>query len=63
VKKPRKLEQKELKRVNINIDARTHDRFKAACAAEGKQMTKVLEEFIRAYVERHFPGQRQKKKR
>ena len=33
-----------------------HDAFKAATAAEGKQMTDVLMDFIRTYVQQHQPG-------
>jgi len=40
-----------LKRVNINLDSALHDRFKAAVAAEGKKMTKVLIDFIKRYLQ------------
>ena len=42
----------EVKRLNMNVPRDLHDAFKAATAAEGKQMTDVLMEFIRGYVER-----------
>ena len=45
----------ESKRMNLNVEARLHDRFKAATAAQGKNMTDVLLEFIRHYVEQHLP--------
>jgi len=49
--------QLEIKRMNINVDVQLHDRFKAATAAEGKNMTDVLMDFIRQYVEQHLPDQ------
>ncbi len=39
-----------VKRINVNLEARLHNRFKAAAAARGKNMTEVLLEFIQAYV-------------
>ena len=55
--KPKSNPQPEIKRMNINVDVRLHDRFKAATAAEGKNMTDVLMDFIRQYVEQHLPEQ------
>jgi len=46
----------EVKRLNMNVPKGLHDTFKAATAAEGKQMTDVLMDFIRTYVEKHQPG-------
>jgi hypothetical protein len=43
--------------MNINVETRLHDHFKAATAAQGKNMTDVLLEFIKEYVERHLPEQ------
>jgi uncharacterized protein (DUF1778 family) len=45
----------EVKRLNMNVARDLHDAFKAATAAEGKQMTDVLMDFIRKYVEQHQP--------
>jgi hypothetical protein len=45
------------KRLNINIDSQLLNRFKAAAALKGENMTDILIEFIRHYV-----GQRGKKK-
>jgi len=42
-----------LKRVNINIEVRLHNAFKAATAARGTDMTTVLMEFIENYVSKH----------
>jgi hypothetical protein len=44
----------QFKRVNLHIDARLHDAFKAATAAQGKSMTIVLLDFVRNYVEKFF---------
>lgn len=54
---------KGMKRMNINVDQTLHDRFKAATAAQGKDMTTVLMKFIEEYVEKHFPGGGSKKGR
>jgi ParG len=43
----------EVKRVNINILVDLHNSFKAATAARGENMTDVLLEFIKNYVEKH----------
>jgi len=45
----------EAKRLNMHVPRDLHDAFKAATAAEGKQMTDVLMDFIRKYVEQHRP--------
>lgn len=38
------------KRVNINLEASLHDRFKASVAAQGQNMTEVLIQFIEDYL-------------
>ena len=45
------------KRLNINIDSQLLNRFKAAAALQGENMTDILLEFIQRYV-----GSRGKKK-
>lgn len=52
---PRAARPVEVKRLNMNVPRDLHDTFKAATAAEGKQMTDVLMNFIRKYVEQHRP--------
>ena len=52
--------QPQVKRMNLNVDVELHHRFKAATAAEGKNMTDVLIDYIRKYVEHH--GSQQSKK-
>ena len=49
------IKQKEepgIKRMNINVEIKLHNAFKAATAAEGVDMTTVLLEFIQSYVAR-----------
>jgi len=41
--------------MNLNVERRLHDQFKAATAAESKDMTTVLTDFIQQYVEEHLP--------
>jgi hypothetical protein len=57
---PRAKAVMEVKRLNMNVPRNLHDAFKAATAAEGKQMTDVLMEFIRDYVERRPAGQQRR---
>jgi len=52
---PRAPSPREVKRLNMNVPRDLHDAFKAAAAAEGRQMTDVLMDYIRKYVEQHQP--------
>ena len=36
--------------MNLNVEVELHNRFKAATAAQGLNMTDVLLEFIQSYV-------------
>ena len=40
----------QIKRVNVNLEAPLHDRFKATAASQGRQMTEILVEFIEGFV-------------
>ena len=42
-----------VKRVNINLEVNLHNAFKAATAAQGVDMTTVLQKFIEGYVAKH----------
>lgn len=53
---------KGYKRMNLNVETELHEKFKAAAALEGKNMTDVLIEFIRDYVRRHLPAGLRKEK-
>lgn len=47
------MPEERIKRMNLNVEASLHDAFKAATAAQGKNMTDVLMEFILEYVGKH----------
>jgi hypothetical protein len=49
------------KRMNLNVPVQLHNAFKSVSAAEGKNMTDILLEFIQSYVAQHAPkkGRRQ----
>lgn len=46
----KKKEGTGIKRVNINLEVNLHNAFKAATAAQGMDMTTVLQQFIESYV-------------
>jgi ParG len=48
-----KKEGTGIKRVNINLEVNLHNAFKAATAAQGIDMTTVLQQFIENYVAKH----------
>ena len=56
------IAEPEIKRVNINIELRLHNAFKAATAARGENMTDVLLDCIRSYVARYGMTPKKKKK-
>jgi hypothetical protein len=45
--------EEEIKRLNVNLPISLHNAFKAATAARGENMTDILVEFIRNYVDKH----------
>ena len=47
------IAEQEIKRLNINLELSLHNAFKAATAARGENMTDVLLEFIRKYVDNY----------
>ena len=51
--KPKEPDKPKEKRMNLNVPADLHADFKAATAAQGKNMTDVLMEFIKEYVDNH----------
>jgi hypothetical protein len=59
----KKKEGPVIKRVNINIPIELHNRFKASTAAQGREMTVVLLEFIQEYVAKHRSTTPQQKSR
>jgi predicted HicB family RNase H-like nuclease len=48
-------EAPEVKRLNLNVETSLHNAFKTAAAAQGKNMTDILLEFIEQYVHEHYP--------
>jgi hypothetical protein len=46
-------------RTSINVDATLWRRFKATLALQGKDMSPVLEEFLRAYLDEHEAAARE----
>ena len=59
----KKAEVSEVKRVNINLEISLHNAFKAATAAQGVDMTTVLQQFIESYVARYGPAPKPKGRR
>lgn len=57
--------QKEpgVKRVNINLEISLHNAFKAATAAQGVDMTTVLQQFIENYVGKYGSAPKPKGRR
>jgi hypothetical protein len=53
VSKTAKSEDKGIKRMNLNVPVELHNSFKAVTAGQGKNMTDVLLEFIKTYVDRY----------
>ena len=49
--------------MNINVEIKLHNAFKATAAAQGTVMTTVLTEFIQNYVAKHGSTTPQKKGR
>jgi hypothetical protein len=53
VRKIKAVEEQKVKRMNLNVPLDLHNNFKSVTAAEGKNMTDVLLEFIRDYITKH----------
>ena len=55
----KKVEQPQVKRMNLNVPVELHNRFKAATASQGMNMTDVLMAYIEDYVAQHSqPGKK-----
>ena len=50
IKKP---EETQVKRMNLNVPVELHNSFKSLTASQGLNMTDVLMQYIREYVEKH----------
>ena len=46
--------------MNLNVPVELHNSFKSVTAAEGKDMTTVLLEFIKSYVAKNSPKGRRR---
>jgi hypothetical protein len=55
VSKIRKVEEPQVKRMNLNVPVELHNSFKSTTAANGQNMTDVLLEFIQQYVSKQSP--------
>lgn len=42
--------------MNLNVPIELHNSFKSVTAAQGKDMTTVLMEFIQNYIDKHTPS-------
>ena len=58
----KKSEPEELKRLNLNVPLELHNDFKSVTAAQGKNMTDVLIEYIRDYVAKNAPKPKGRRK-
>jgi hypothetical protein len=57
-----KKDDKGIKRMNLNVPVELHNAFKSTTAVQGQNMTDVLLEFIKEYVERHSVKPKGKRK-
>jgi hypothetical protein len=55
VSKISKVEEPQVKRMNLNVPVELHNSFKSTTAANGQNMTDVLLEFIQQYVSKQSP--------
>ena len=60
MRKISKPTEQKVKRMNLNVPVPLHNSFKSVTAAEGKDMTTVLLEFIRSYIAKNSPKGRRK---
>ena len=57
------IAEQEIKRLNINLELSLHNAFKAATAARSENMTDVLLEYIRKYVDSYGTTRKKKERR
>jgi hypothetical protein len=55
VSKISKVEEPQVKRMNLNVPVELHNSFKSTTAANGQNMTDVLLEFIQQYISKQSP--------
>jgi len=49
------MKEPKLKRMNVNMDINLHQAFKVAAVAQGKDMSTVLIELVKQYVDKNYP--------
>jgi ParG len=54
----KKAEEPQVKRMNLNVPIELHNSFKSVTASQGQNMTDVLMEFIKEYVEKYTSKQK-----
>ena len=59
IKRP---QPEQVKRMNLNVPLELHNQFKSVTAAQGSNMTDVLLDYIRNYVEKHSPKLQRRRK-
>ena len=58
-----KLEEPQVKRMNLNVPLELHNAFKSVTASQGMNMTDVLLEFIQNYIDKNAVSQSKKGRR
>jgi hypothetical protein len=56
------VNNEEVKRMNLNVPVELHNRFKAATATRGQNMTDELLKFIKNYVTKHTSKPKRRRK-
>lgn len=56
------VNNEEVKRMNLNVPVELHNRFKAATATRGQNMTDELLKFIKNYVTKHSSKPKRRRK-
>ncbi len=54
--------EQKVKRMNLNVPIELQNSFKSVTAAQGKNMTDVLLEFIQNYITKHSPKPKGRRK-
>ena len=57
------MKEIQVKRMNLNVEVDLHNAFKAVTAAQGKNMTDVLLEFITQYIAKNNVAPKKKARR
>jgi hypothetical protein len=58
-----KVEEPQVKRMNLNVSLELHNQFKSVTASQGQNMTDVLLKYIKDYVNKYEAKQSKKGKR